>query len=186
MKIGVIGTAGRDCLDKLDSVVYDKMAVDLRDILLDICSYSGGSIELVSGGAAWADHLAVRIYLKDTVLVESIHLYLPCVFYTYSNVFNNSKEGKTLNYYHSKFSSKVCDSGVDLFYSRKQLSQVIEDKANYTLIPGFKNRNIEVGKVDVLVAYTFGKKVPLNNTGTWHCWKNSVAKRKIHRCISDL
>jgi hypothetical protein len=187
MRVGVIGTAGRNCLDRLNADVYDKMALDFENILRNIREVENKSIELVSGGAAWVDHLAVRIYLEDIVSVESIHLYLPCKFYLLNSCFDcYSQEGKTLNFYHGKFSSIIIEEDLDFFYSRKQLSMVIDNESNYTVISGFKNRNIEVGKVDLLVAYTFGKNVPLSGSGTWHCWKNSIAKKKIHRCISLL
>jgi len=55
--LAVIGTAGRDRSPLLSVALWEAMKVDLRARIEPADA-------LISGGAAWADHLAVHAYLS--------------------------------------------------------------------------------------------------------------------------
>jgi len=85
MKIAIIGTAGRkEDGAKLSKDVYHKMVADAQHQIAGLIKggmplkyyqaadpkplyahVSPTPINLVSGGAAWADHIAVSLYLMD-------------------------------------------------------------------------------------------------------------------------
>jgi hypothetical protein len=204
MKIGVIGTAGRnDDKDKLNAETWRHMLEDLVGIinLLPELNKAQETIDLVSGGAAWADHMAVHLFLYQSLFglknqISSLTLHLPAKFEgSYLNNQNNSA-ARVANYYHKCFSNCI---GVDSL-NELQLATKYPN-CTTTVSNGFHARNLLVGQVDVLVAYTFGTRDSVNKSdlkpsgsgvaglkpgGTAHCWDNSKAGIKIHRSLGSL
>lgn len=199
-KLAIIGTAGRgDDAPRISASIYDAMFSDVRDVIrrweID---------EAVSGGAAVADHLAVRAFNEG--FVSSLTLYLPAEFRNGLFVPNPSvrfNPGATCNNYHRAF-SKSC--GID---SLSELRRAVEGGAVVRVFPGFHRRNTEVADdCTDMAAYTFGSgpsqdftsadegfsraaTAGLKDGGTAHtwgeCWK---AKRKRHvnlfRLVSEM
>ena len=86
--VSIIGTSGR--AGNITKELYTKMISAsvkyLKSLLLD-------SIILVSGGAAFSDHIAVHLYLhKDQYQLNiiSLHLDLPCKFNMNTNKFEDN------------------------------------------------------------------------------------------------
>jgi hypothetical protein len=104
----IVGTAGRkDDANKLSKKHFEAMCITAEG-LIDQCNESGYPIShLVSGGAAWADHVAVKLFLNKKV--PHLRLYLPCLFESGSFINGpdpvNAKfnTAGTLNYYHQVF-----------------------------------------------------------------------------------
>ena len=162
-RISIIGTAGRGSdFDKLSFNSFKHMYNAAFSIILD--HYDRDCI-LVSGGAAWADHLVVK--RKLLYPEQRIELHLPCPFSLEQDKFLSREyrdTGSTANFYHKQFSS------VRKVDSLKEISSVIGMKNsvfkdNYR---GFKDRNLIVAKSDVVIALTFGKKEVLKDGGTQH------------------
>jgi hypothetical protein len=179
LKVGVCGSAGRkEDGDKISQKLYDIM---YGCFLHDLSNFNGAAIRLVSGGAAWADHLAVRAYLDKQV--PELELHLPTEFKSSKFVETADKmcPGRIANWYHQKMSHKTNIS------SLIQLQRAIDFGAKVTVSEGFFKRNLLVGKVDVLIAFTFGTKssvitdatsaeiAGLKDGGTAHTWNNSNA-----------
>ena len=111
--IAIIGTAGRGAdLNRLTSDIFLRMYNTTQKIIeeivptKDVCDF-----KLVSGGAAWADHLAVTIFLAGTA--PKLCLYLPCEFDMANCCFVDdgtidwrTNPGGTANCYHKKFSDR--------------------------------------------------------------------------------
>ena len=97
--LAIIGTAGRnDDADKLTDQHFKYMIKTSRDYIKTL----DDDVTLVSGGSAWADHVAIRLFKKDK---RDLILYLPYKFN------NNKYEDDYLNSLHRKFSQKcVIDS----------------------------------------------------------------------------
>lgn len=83
-RVAIIGTAGRkEDADKMTLELYDEMYRVCVDLIENTFKLKYSSVHLVSGGAAWSDHLAVRLYL-DNLLDEKqdafngLTVYLPC------------------------------------------------------------------------------------------------------------
>jgi hypothetical protein len=106
---------------------------------------------LVSGGAAWADHVAIGLTNK---LFPSIpcHVWLP----------EYAKDLDIARYYHRKFSAVL---GYDTW---NELRDTCRDKrATFTMFKGFKDRNTKVAEAaDVFLAITFGDGPRVKDGGT--------------------
>jgi hypothetical protein len=188
IRIGVIGTAGRkDDADRLNQSIYDQM---YGTLLHDLSHWSGATITLVSGGAAWADHLAVRAFLDQ--LVPNLELHLPASFKSskYFETTDKMSPGRIANWYHQRMSHKTNTN------SLIQLQRALDKGAVTTVSAGFHQRNILVGNVDILIAFTFGTKsstgqssageAGLKDGGTAHTWDHSDASLKIHHNLHEL
>lgn len=153
-------------------------------------------ITLVSGGAAWADHLAVSLYLAvseshdssfelNSVAV-SCFLYLPANFLVKSRCYESNMPldpGSVANYYHHLFGQKMCadkNSTLAGIYSaaRAGASLIVE--------PGFKNRNLLIAaNCEHLIAYTWGEGHLPKDGGTRHTWDHCKSP-KVHVPLSSL
>jgi hypothetical protein len=150
--LGVIGTAGRqDDADRMTRSLYDRMYENLSELI-----ERWKPEVLVSGGAAWSDHLAVRAY--NAGVVGQLVLFLPAEFDMDRKAFKPNpgvqfNPGQTLNNYHKAFTRKT---GID---SLAEIATAIEKGAIVEVHPGFHRRNSEVASLsNYLVSYTFGNR----------------------------
>jgi hypothetical protein len=192
--LGIIGTAGRgDDADRLTTRhfrVMTEMAVRVAE--------SVGATDLVSGGAPWADHVAVAMALNPRfpqVDPRHLHLHLPAPFIR--GGFVTTVEGLHLNALHAQFNATT---GRD---SMGELWEARERRARLVVWPGFYARNKIIGsEATVLLAFTFGRgptwrlrehdratsadRAGLADGGTAHAWNNCNALRKIHVAMDDM
>ena len=70
MKISIIGSAGREKPTLWTPYLYDRCI----DILIENMSPNP---DLISGGAAWADHLAVTLYRRGFARSLTLHIPAP-------------------------------------------------------------------------------------------------------------
>lgn len=163
MKLAIIGTAGRkDDAPKLTRDSFVAMSKATKEVFTkhDIISW------LVSGGAAWADHIAVRAYLKG--YVPNLTLHFPCDWDKKKKRFKDSgvvdyktNPGGTANYYHDKFSKVV---GIE---SLKDIHDAIKKGAFVYVTHGFMERNTKVAQeADAVLAMTFGSGAYIKDGGT--------------------
>lgn len=118
-----------------------------------------GYSTLVSGGAAWADHLAVTAFLDGSF--DRLVLYGPCEWDDIAIRFEDRDDGRIANHYHSSFSRKI---GHDTL---KDINEAIARGAVYVPGKGFKERNSSVAAgVDGLLAFTFGSGSRVAEGGT--------------------
>lgn len=190
--VAIIGSAGR----KHDRVkVSRKIFTSAYDLLTKRLEDWQPDLTLVSGGAAFIDHLAVQLYLNGECNHLILHLPAP---------FSNSKfqgknwnsPGQVANHYHSLFSRKTN------IPSLLELQRAIDQGAETYVYNGFKSRNLEVGRVDCIQALTFGRfhsrcypgtsgwtdsvAAGLKPGGTSHTWNNSSATLKEHTNLHQL
>lgn len=169
MRIGVIGTCGRDKTKEsyMTKELYLKMALTL---LSKIKNYD--NVTLVSGGAAWSDHLAVTLYLGG--YVKNLELHLPCTFEDefYDNGDRDWKTnpGYVSNMYHQKFSKKL---GIN---SLLEIKTAIEKGAIVKVGKGFHDRNNGITNVDIMYAFTWGKDFP-EEGGTKYTWDRTSSEK---------
>jgi hypothetical protein len=173
ISFAIVGTAGRkDDASKLSKKHFEAMCITASG-LIDQCNKSGYPItHLVSGGAAWADHVAVKLFLDKKV--PHLLLFIPCKFVggSYEDEFraeipfhgkkgNQRSIGGTMNYYHQRF--KIV-TGIN---SLSQIQTAKNEGAE--LLPcrgGFYGRNAMVAKSDFILAMTFGNKRLVKEGGT--------------------
>lgn len=201
-KVAIIGTAGRGSdAKRIDRGLYDAMYEATVDAI-EAWSITDG----VSGGAAVADHLAVRAFLDEKL--AALTLYLPARFENGAFVPNPAVQfnpGQTSNKYHAAFSQSCA------LDSLAEIAEAIRRGAIVKFGDGFKSRNLEVAAdCSHMVALTFGgrstpgdevwqdfgpsddgfsnsSQANLKDGGTAHtwgqCWK---AKAKRHVNLSAL
>jgi hypothetical protein len=182
--IGIIGTAGRGTdAEKLNISTYNSCIRNVREV---IDRYTPTA--LVSGGAAWADHIAVGFYLAGRV--NDLFLHLPAHFSTMRVRFDNNNRcaplknpAQTANFYHQKFSEKCKIDSLGQIYNAFKNGAVAKE------YDGFFERNTEVAKqADIMIACTFGDKEHLKDGGTAdtmkkyfvHCEANNKPKLAYH------
>jgi hypothetical protein len=144
--IGIIGTAGRG--RQLSRDHYDWMAFKaLEHIKKDDT--------LVSGGAAWADHVAVSLFLIGKANKLVLHLPAPLDLEKQEFAGGNNSPGGIANYYHRLFSFTMGKPGQSL----KTLCSLVENpQVKMTVSPGFHARNALVARQsELMLAFTFGE-----------------------------
>ena len=193
--IGIIGTAGRkDDGPRMSRAVYDRMADAARAVIR--VRGSGPTTHLVSGGAAWADHIAVRMALEGVIDPKHLTLHLPAAL-EQRGFSEAERDGGVANYYHHLFSTRA---NID---SISELHKVIAQGAIVRVsTTGFIARDTEIARnTSVLLAFTFGTGEPwkarvygdvtsatanLKKGGTQGTWDKCRATTKIHVTLAPL
>lgn len=180
-KLAVIGTAGRGTdKERMSKELYKEMYNELQRVVAE-----QKPRVLVSGGAAWADHLAISYFLSHHEEI-ALELHLPAQYD--GAKFFGSKDAETANYYHKLFSDKV---GANTLLG---IEKAREKGAIIKCYNGFKTRNREVAKADGILAFTFGThnyigsmlpalSAGLKDGGTAHTWDVSKATWRRHYCL---
>ena len=174
--LAIIGTAGRGSDGKrLTPELWNKA----KRLVLNFIQEHRTS-ELVSGGAAWADHMAVELFNKK--LVKNLVLALPCPFDRKVPCFveDGPKScGATANYYHH------LQTGVLKKDTLEELALALNE-AEITVGSGFLNRNLIVAnRADGVLAITFGEGSVLKDGGTSHTMSNFI-RRKTNKYAFHL
>lgn len=143
--LAIIGTAGRgDDAKKLTIDHWNEMV----KVAEEIAKFEKAT-DLVSGGAAWADHVAVQLYFNKDIPLK---LFLPA----------NEDDLMTAQNYHAHFSMAI---------GRNTWKEVMGLK--YESYGRFKDRNSKVAKFgNVFLAMTFGDGAVVKDGGT----KDTVEK----------
>jgi hypothetical protein len=147
--LAIIGTADKSrCLTKQDFV---RMYNHAKDYVK-----SHHVTALVSGGAGWSDHVAVKLFLRKKV--TSLTLCLPCDFDTTTKQYVDTgsddwktNPGRLANRYHQYFTVKRERSSLE------EIAKAITKGAIIKVYKGFHKRNDIVAKEnDLLIAYGLG------------------------------
>lgn len=175
LNVAVIGTAGRDKGKPYTKQLWEAMLEDARRRFVS-------DVTLVSGGAAWADHLAVALFLENRDKF-SLRLFLPSIFAEHTQRFVGpaNSAASAANFYHEKFSRAI---GVD---SRGQIASLfkmgnvsIDCEPSSEGYGGMFARNKKVAQVsDACLAYTWGEGTEPADGGTMNTWKQ-IEGRKVH------
>ena len=160
----ICGTAGRgDTANKLSKNHFDAMVIVAGQLMEQFAECGYKITTLVSGGASWADHSAVKLYLNKKV--PNLRLYLPAVFeggayHDNGNTDWKVNPGRTANLYHKQFQVATnINSLSEINISKCEGATLIE-------MNGFHARNAMVAKSDFLLAMTFGKGHEVMTGGT--------------------
>lgn len=198
MYIGIIGSAGRgEDGAKWTPEVYRNYFKHLDKVLL--ADVPIADRQLVSGGAAFSDHLAVSLFLAGKA--TELYLHFPCQFHVDNedNWFWSRKlsvpgfaddgnrdfkanPGGTLNYYHRLFSEKM--QANTMAGIAKAIQKGATMSVHYPMRAGgsaLHERNLAIGRgLDRLYAFTWGEDTARpKDGGTSHCWDHSSG-RKFH------
>lgn len=156
--LAVIGTAGRkDDRGRLTAGHYARMVQGVETLIAHL-KLNTSTIQLISGGAAWADHVVVSLALNGIIDPTRLLLFLPTELsdYGYRGTDEASdKTASTCNFYHQNFSKIIGRSSIDELLEVRRRGAVCNTDGG-----GFHARNAMVAKSvnpdGVLIAYTFG------------------------------
>lgn len=180
-KLSIIGSSGRGNHRNLYNCnLFDKMIDHTKNIITNEFKLNLKEISFVSGGSAWADHIAVSLFLKG--YIDTLYLYLPCTFNLLTKKFIDSNAGVTLNQLHDTF-SKTANIN-----SLSELASVLQNPKCKTIIcEGFHARNNMVAQCNYMIAFTWGKDGNLpEKSGTKSTWDKCKSKNKIHIPLDTL
>lgn len=174
--IAIIGTAGRDKAITMGEKHWVQMANTIYEEVKpdDV---------LVSGGAAWADHVAVWAFLNG--MCRELHLHLPAPFNGTHFEGGYGTSGGACNYYHQRFSETMG------FYSRGHLHEALkqdncfhtfQDVANGYGAMATRNRLV-ANQCTHMVAFTFGQGDVPADGGTKITWDMAANKERCHVTI---
>lgn len=184
--VSIIGTAGRSHQDPT-ATMYDKMILSAVKYLQSL----PGDIILVSGGAAWSDHVAVHLYLNRqqySLPIIGLRLYLPCAFdaTTKRYVDTGSSDwrvnpGRISNVYHQQFSNAVGRNSLD----ELAIVNTGGDHVHIEVFDGFHARNSRVAQSEYVLAFTWGQHEP-EDGGTLDTWKKAKHAKRTHISLATL
>jgi hypothetical protein len=163
--LSIVGTAGRkDDEKRLSKKHFEAMCLVAEGLIDQIRENNYPLTHLVSGGAAWADHVAVKLFLDKKV--PHLRLFLPAEWQNGSYKDTGDRDpfknpGGTANHYHKKFQTATNINSL----TEIQLAQ-IEGAELIPVAKGFYARNALVAKSDFILACTFGKEHEVKDGGT--------------------
>lgn len=201
MKIAIVGTAGRGSdAAKMSPAIFNKMAQYAKQCISKL-SPEHSKVILVSGGSAWADHVAVKLFLESLLeedgstnvpRIGGLELHLPCAFDDGSSgnpeYDRKSFVGNRLNTLHHSFDRKMMTSE-KRFNSLNDIRTAILLGAVIKVRNGFHARNTTIARsaVDGLIAFTWRNDLSTpKQGGTYDTWKKSTSSCKIHVPLSWL
>ena len=167
--LGIIGTAGRgEDGKKLSKSSWNRMLAIANETIIRI-----KPDYLVSGGAAWSDHLAVQLFIDYKHFV-GLKLFLPVKF---DGSFDEQELtipfncGRVLNHYHRDFGEVI---GMDTL---AQIDSVIKEGIAPFTGKGFHGRNTQIADASHdLLAFTFGDDEKLKDGGTKDTWDKFIKR----------
>ncbi len=168
--LSICGTTGcKEDGKKLTRQHFDAACSVARALIEQINDSNYVLTHLVSGGAAYMDHIAVKLFLEH--IVPHLRLFLPDLWENGSYHFTSDKDpynnpGGIANYYHELFRRKTgINSLSDIQIAQAEGAELI-DRNKYGNILGFYARNALVAKSDFILACTFGQEHMLKDDGT--------------------
>lgn len=184
VKVSIIGTAGRDKTKVFSKELFNKMVAAAKYILANLTD-----VTLVSGGAAWADHVAVKLFLEG--FTSKLILHLPCKWDNGKFIDNGNFDwrinpGRTANYYHGKFSEVLEQTSTGIYFDTlSEIDAAIKKGAIITVNNGFHARNNLVAQSEYLIAFTWSQNNSPTDGGTLDTWNKSNGQ-KYHVCLQIL
>lgn len=178
--LAVIGTAGRDKDKPLTKEIWQDMKADLSNRVQP-------NDTLVSGGAAWADHLAVAMFLEGKVAGLVLHLPAPLLMKRGAGFEGPaSSAASAANYYHGIFAKAIGEDTVMQIYDAIDKGAKITSQPIATGYGAMFARNKLVAEdSDSVVAYTFGDGDTPADGGTKNTW-DQITGQRTHVPIQNL
>ncbi len=157
--LGVIGTAGRDKTKVMTARLFNSMCHYLWQLINDY----GEPVNLVSGGAAWADHTAVVVWLK---LMEQEHpnvgkltLHMPAPWDWDNKRYADSKCGGVSNHYFERMNWRTAEDHLGELELVQRLAgcECTYAPASAGMGSFFQRNSLVAQQSDFLLAFTWGE-----------------------------
>jgi hypothetical protein len=181
--VAIIGPAGRgQDGDRMSLDVYKQMISACKRAITDDLGLVANQVHLVSGGAAWADHVAVELFLAGDVAGLTLHL--PCKFVNGRFEKGDSSvlksPGRISNELHGFFSAML---------GRNTLTDIKKaiSRGAYRLVhDGFPARNCKVATASHMIAMTWASGQEPGRGSTLETWKRWRGVRRVHLSLTKL
>lgn len=173
VKIAIIGTAGRDSDFPQTKDTWENMCNQAKhQIDLYKQKHNNPHITVVSGGAAWADHVAVWLYLQNHV--DAIELYLPAPIKDgkYDSL-GFKTAGSISNYYHSKMSNALgynTIKDIEDLINHAETTSINALPAGMGIAALFERNTSIADAADILWAFTTAPGDTPGSSGTLDTW----------------
>jgi len=132
--------------------------------------------ELVSGGSAWSDHVAVYMFLHQDYGVRALRLFLPCPFDLDKQCPRFSEKhpcGKRLNQLHRQYNACTGNNALLDVYCASALGASLQIPRTTCKVAAsaFYARNSQIANnCDVLIAFTWSPTSEPTDGGTMNTW----------------
>lgn len=171
-RLAIIGTAGRDKTAPMTAGLWQAMLADVR-----VRVRPGDT--LVSGGAAWADHLAVAMFLEGRV--AALELFLPAPLDLQARTFVGSPTGRgsaeAANFYHARFKELAGVEGLAQLAQACARGAALHSQPPRPGYAGMFARNALVASSSTeVLAYTWGPHREPADGGTADTWRKFAAR----------
>jgi hypothetical protein len=176
-RLAIIGTAGRDESRPMTAALWRWMVADAKSRVRpdDIA---------VSGGAAWADHLAVRLFLDGDVAGLTLHL--PAPFRDGRFEGDPGTSGARTNELHARFSHATgIDSLAELALAIAKGARASEQPVAPGSVGNLARNRLVAREADAALAYTFGRGVVPAEGGTKDTW-DKLRGVRVHVPLPDF
>jgi AcrR family transcriptional regulator len=185
-RIAIIGTAGRDQHPGLTADLFEAMCTAALETIRTKFKLDPAKCQLISGGAAWSDHVAVELFLRKQVV--GLTLYMPCAFTggKFAEIGTTwdwkKNPGKTANYLHSLFTTKLGrDTLAEIALARDRRAVLNADHF------GFHPRNdVVAAQATHMIAFTWSETGTPDDGGTAYTWDRAISQNKVHVCLGGL
>jgi len=178
--MAVIGTAGRkEDAFKMNASVFEKMVMHAKHTQQKTWKLPNNKVILVSGGAAWADHVAVKLFLQgkeDGNPYAGLYIYFPCKLdfnQSDSSSLSSSSSSSSKTFSDNKsevVSIRALDNGSWKWIENPgRIVNQLHDVFSNAL--GYHTMN------DFVLAQTFGAQLHADNNDGFHARNKLVAQR---------
>lgn len=185
VRIAIVGWSGGRVVPSLQTrELFDAMVAKARSVIESMALWE--TVHLVSGGAAWSDHVAVGLFLQGQAAGLTLHL--PC---TMADKFQDNGDtrweknpGRLANARHRMFSSSTGIASLREILEAERRGAIL--RSGYD---GFHSRNTAVANdCDVLIAFSWAKEDGPNEGGTMDTWKKAGRARvkRVHVSLASL
>lgn len=192
--VAIIGTAGRkEDAAKMNKQVFERMVEYAADKIQRDWKLPNNRVTLVSGGAAWTDHVAVRLFIREIINPDGqpyagLKLFLPCAMRDNRFVDNGSSgwtsnPGRVANFHHVAFSRAMGYQTLQDIGTACAFGAVLDVST-----PGFHSRNRAVAQcADRVLAFTWGADTSQpKDGGTLHTWNLCTRAVRVHVPLVQL
>ena len=184
--VAIVGTAGRkNDAARMSRELFERMCQRTTQIIERELHLDWKNICIQSGGAAWSDHVAVRLFLQRPE-TTALKVYLPCPLdgnarYRDTGSYDwRTNPGRTSNFYHSQFTKAIGTDSLQELLTAQQRGAVLDTSGT-----GFHSRNSMIAKCDILIAFSWSDGDQPWDGGTSDTWRKCKG-RKVHVPLSLL
>ncbi|RUP48371.1 hypothetical protein BC936DRAFT_144662 [Jimgerdemannia flammicorona] len=185
--VAIVGTAGGGADGpKMTKSIFDAMLAKAESLIERQLKLEWEQVTLISGGAAWSDHVAVQLFLLHDC---HLTLFIPCDWDHKTRQFVDNGEpnwrvnpGRCANRYHVMFKLATGYEPLNDIQAAVYIGATIDASHH-----GFHARNNAIAQnSDVLIAFSWGTGNSPADGGTSFTWKQCRAQRKIHVSLPDI